>query len=440
MSVLNSHIISCMEKHRDRLFVTFKGDFVYRRYSYRKILDFALKFITFLKENNIKKGDCISVCTYNSPQYFYVFLGCMFHGVTLVPIDYASSPELIKKFYAKTRCKMIVTSIHKIIGLKRVNIEELDDILLPKRPGKADPDVADDDLLEILFTSGTTGDPKGVMLTHDNIHSNLTSVLNIIKITRRYRLISILPLSHVFEQVAGFLGLIEGGASTVHLKSRMSSEIVKVMKKEKITAIVTVPAFLILFQRRIEERAGDIKRIVDIGYHMPIFLRRMLFRRVHKGLGNNLKHFICGAASIPIETERFWEAMGVKVLKGYGLTEASPILTVTKENERVLGSVGKKIPGVRLKLGKDNEILANGKNITKGYFKNPDATKKIFEGMWLKTGDIGEFDEDENLYIRGRIKNMILKPNGLNVYPEDIEKVLDDEKCIKESCVIGIEK
>jgi long-chain acyl-CoA synthetase len=429
-----------MEKHRDRLFVTFKGDFVYRRYSYNKILDLALRFITFLKEKDIRRGDCIAVCTYNSPQYFYVFLGCMFHGVTLVPIDYASSPELIKKFYMKTRCKMIVTSVHKILGLKRVNTEELDDILSSRRPGKVNMDVGDDDLLEILFTSGTTGDPKGVMLTHDNIYSNLTSVLKIIKITRRYRLVSILPLSHVFEQVAGFLGLIEGGASTIHLKSRMSSEIVKVMKKEKITAIVTVPAFLILFQRRIEERAGYIRKMVDFGYHLPIFLRRALFRRVHKGLGNNLKHFICGAASIPIETERFWEAMGVKVLKGYGLTEASPILTVTRENERVLGSVGKRIPGVRIKLGKDNEILASGKNITKGYYKNPDATKKIFEGMWLKTGDIGEFDDDKNLYIRGRIKNMILKPTGLNVYPEDIEKVLDKERSIKESCVLGIEK
>ena len=345
-----------------------------------------------------------------------------------------------------TKCKLLITSNKKIIqtNIKKVYVEDFDDILENLNVGSMNKSVKDDDLVQILYTSGTTGDPKGVLITHDNLHSNLTGALQVFKVHKRYRMLSLIPLSHIFEQVAGFLGIILKGAKTTHLKSRRSSEIVKVMQNEKVTTLLTVPAFFNLFKNKIEQKANDsgnlkkLKSTLDIAGKLPIFMRRKIFAKIHKVFGGHLKLIVCGGASLPVETEIFWENIGVKVLKGYGLTETSPVITITPENDRVIGSVGKTIPGVKIKLSKDNEILALGRNLTKGYYKKPQETKELFTNGWLKTGDLGEIDANRNLFIRGRVKNMILKPNGINIYPEDIEKILDNHDDIKESCVLGV--
>ncbi len=445
MSRLVNTLKNAFIKYSKRNLVTLKKDFVYDRYTYKEIYDYSLKFITFLKKNKIKKGDRIAICSYNCPQYFYVFIGCLFSGVVLVPIDFGSSQNLIKKFMKKTNCKLLINSKKKVIDTKKYYVEDLDYVLENTKKSKINNNIKEDELIQILFTSGTTGDPKGVLITHENIYSNLLPAIKVLKINKTYRLLSLLPLSHIFEQVAGFLGVAMVGARTVHLRSRRSSEIVKVMQKEKVNCIITVPAFFMLFKDRIEEKAhaggnyDKLEKMLEIASKLPVKIRRLIFKKVHKVFGGHLTKVISGGASLPIETEQFWENIGVKVMKGYGLTETSPVLTLVSENDRKLGSVGKSIPGVRLKLSKENEILALGKNLTPGYYKNPEATSKLFDKGWLRTGDVGEFDNENHLYIRGRVKNMILKPSGLNVYPEDIEKIVDKQPEVKESCVIGVE-
>ncbi len=249
-STLVNTLVNGLTKYSKRRLLSFKKDFVYDRYSYQEIHNLSLKFISLLKQYNIKKGDRIAICSYNCPQYFYVFLGSVFHGIILVPIDYGSSPELIKKFMKKTDCKLLITSRYKLVHTKtkKLFVEDLPELLVNKKLGKINPETKDNDLCQILFTSGTTGEPKGVMTTHKNIHSNMTATLKVIKVDENYRLMSLLPLSHIFEQVAGFLILIIKGAQTVQLKSRRPSEIVKVFQKEKINCLATVPAFLNLFK------------------------------------------------------------------------------------------------------------------------------------------------------------------------------------------------
>lgn len=445
MSRLQYAVKESLLKHKSRNLVTFKKDFCYERYSYEKIHEYSLRFITFLKEKDIKPKDKIAICSYNSPQYFYVFLGCMFYDVTLIPIDFGSSDELINRFMDETRCRMLISSKKKVTNIKKIDIEDLNSILQNKKKGDIWKAV-EDDLLEIIYTSGTTGEPKGVMISHRNIYANINSVLKSLNIKKSYRLLSMLPLSHVFEQVAGFLALLFCGASTVHLKSRRPSEIIKVMQHEKINVLATVPAFYNLFYNKIIENAKNsgkyklVLRLLKATRYMPIALKRSAFKKIHNVFGGHLKIGICGAATLPEETEKFWENIGVKILKGYGMTETSPVLTLTRENDRKLNSVGKPIEGVEIILSPDKEILAKGENVTKGYYLNENATGKLFLDGWLRTGDLGEFDSSGHLFIKGRLKNMILKPNGLNVYPEDIEKILDKIPGIKESCVIGIDK
>ncbi|MBT3721276.1 AMP-binding protein [archaeon] len=446
MSQLSRSLKNTLIKFKNKRLVSLKKDFVYQRYTYQDIHNYSLKLITFFKENNIKKGDKVAICVYNSPQYFYTYIACMFSGVILVPMDFSSSNELMKKFIDKTKTKLLITSVKKIVNfkIKKVYVEELDEILEPKPKGKIQL-TKEDDLAQIMFTSGTTGEPKGVMISHGNIYSNIIPALKFITIKPSDRAISIIPLSHIFEQTI-FLGMTLMGASTTHLRSRRSSEIRAALNKEKPTIIAAVPAFFNLFKRRIEEKAKEkgkyetLQKTLKLASSLPRIARKIIFKDIHKVFGGKLNLIICGGAALSVQTEEFFENIGMNVINGYGLTETSPLLTANKINDKKIGSAGKVIGGVELKLSKQKEVLARGKNITPGYYKNPSATKKLIQNNWLHTGDIGEFDEDGFLFIRGRVKNMILKQNGMNVYPEDIEKILDKEQLIKESCVIGLNK
>ncbi len=445
-SDLIKSVIESFEKNSKKRFITFKKDFVYDRYTYGEIYEYSLKFITLLKENKLKKGDKVAICGYNSPEWVYSFLGGVFSGLVLVPIDFASSPELINKFIEKTESKLLITSKYKITNskIKKIYFEELKEDLLKKKKGSVNTNIENSDILEILFTSGTTGEPKGVILTHENIYSNIVSTKKRIRIDDRDKLISLIPLSHMLEQIAGFFAILVSGAQIVQLKSRRTSEILKVFKKEKITTLATVPAFLNLFKSKLEDRAKEqgkyhsFSKSLKIASKLPFPLRRILFKKIHKAIGGKLTRMVSGGAPLSLETEIFWDSLGVAITQGYGLTETSPVLTLSNEYDKRFSSVGRAIPGVRLKLGKNNEILAKGRNVTLGYYKNEKATKELFEEGWLKTGDIGEFDKDNYLYIKGRLKNMILKPSGFNVYPEDIEAVLNKKDNIKDSCVLGI--
>ncbi len=449
-SKLVKRMIFSFRRFSSRNLVTFKTNFFYHRYSYSRIYSLSRKMIYLLKERGIKKGDRIIICSFNCPQYFVSMLACIFYGAVAVPLDYGTSKRFISQIRKETDAKLLMTSVYKDTGTDRKEtlfMEELDDLLSGCREITANRDTKDEDLLEILYTSGTTSDPKGVLLTHKNLYSNLDAILKVLPLKPSFRFMSIIPLSHSFEQIGGFFALIGSGGQTIHMMSRRPSDIKNAFRKMKVNTLVTVPAFLDILKKGIEEKAKEsgslekLEKMMQLSLDLPYSLRKILFSKVHKKLGSRLNFAVSGGAPLSAESERFWNALGVKIIQGYGLTETSPVLTANRLNSFRQGSAGMLLPGVTIKISDEGEILAKGDNITQGYYKNRKATEELFdEKGWLKTGDIGSFDEEGFLYIKGRKKNMILKSSGLNIYPEDIEKVLDAEKGVKKSCVIGLPK
>jgi long-chain acyl-CoA synthetase len=262
------------------------------------------------------------------------------------------------------------------------------------------------------------------------------------------------------------------------MKSRRGSEIVKLFKRERITVLLTVPALLVVFKNKIEEKArsaGSLKTLRKLlGYadRMPLGLRRLVFGKVHKSFGGRLTRIVVGGAHLVEEVEVFWERLGFKVVKGYGLTETSPIISATPEDDRVVGSVGPTIPGVEMKFTDEKEICVRGRNVFRGYYSgfrvqglgnsrnnrkkagkrlkgehevrpyevDEEKTSEVFDGDWFKTGDIGELDDRGFLFLKGRVKNMILSDSGLNVYPEDIERFVNKLSFVRECVVLGLSK
>ncbi|NMB57511.1 AMP-binding protein [Candidatus Beckwithbacteria bacterium] len=447
MSQLQLFFEDVFRKYKNQRFITLKKNFGYDRYTYGQIETLSLKLVHYLTQSKIKQGDKIAICSYNCPAYAYTIFASIFSGVILVPLDYGSSSNFIDKIMKLTGCKLLITSRFKTLDLKvkTVFVEDLDEILQTLEKGEINSEVSDQDLAEILYTSGTTSDPKGVMLSHFNLSSELRLTNQVLILNKNSKNLSILPLSHILEQI-GLLYFAYNGLQLVYLKSRRSSEIVKMLQKEKITVMITVPAFLMILKSKIEEKAKAtgkydfLQKMMSLLSNSPTLVKRLVFKQIHREFGGKLVEFIVGGASLPEDVEIFWNHLGVRVIKGYGLTETSPIITFTSLDNLVVGSVGKPLPEIKIKISKDNEILTKGPNVMQGYFQNPQMTKEVFEDGWFKTGDIGEIDENGNLYIRGRLKNMILSPSGLNVYPEDIEKVLNKFPQIKESCVLALNK
>ena len=309
--------------------------------------------------------------------------------------------------------------------------------------------VSPGDTAEIIFTSGTTGDPKGVVLTHRNIVSNVEAAADRIPGKPSYRFLSLLPLSHMLEQSAGHFLPLRAGATIAYPSSRQSGVIKRTIKQEKITTIVAVPQILTLLMNGIErevERLGKKvrwNRAHNLAARLPLVLRRRLFASVRRELGSSLEFFPCGGSYLDPELSRKWENLGIKVVQGYGATEASPFISCDSLEQRNLDAIGKPFPNQEVEIADDGEILVKGPNVFQGYWRNPDASNAVLEDGWYKTGDLGSIDDEGFLHFRGRKKNIIVLSDGRNVYPEDIEPLLNRElgvEGLEQAIVIGLIK
>jgi long-chain acyl-CoA synthetase len=302
--------------------------------------------------------------------------------------------------------------------------------------------VSPDDLAEIVYTSGTTGAPRGVMLTHRNLLSNVEALNELVPSDPGFRALSVLPLSHLFEQTCGLLLPLRGGGAIAFADVLQPASIQRDMVEYRVTTMVLVPRVLNLFMQAVEgkvRREGKTRswRLACLlAEHLPMRLRRVLFRRVIQGFGGRLSFLVSGGAALAPDLQRKWELMGIPVLQGYGTTETSPIITGTSVRDRRSRSVGKALPGTELRLTSEGEILVKGPNVMRGYWKNPEATAAALEDGWYHTGDLGELDAEGRLYLKGRKKDLIVLANGLKVYPEDIEDVLRRVAGIAEAVVL----
>ncbi len=411
--------------------------------SYQDVYELSRRVAILLEKSGVKKGDPVLLLAPNSPYWLCVFWGTLLRGAVMVPLNVQSTAEIIKKIADQTGAKVFFKHLYfkqEIpAGLKTYDVELIkEDTAGLDSSGFEKPEVKDDDIAEIMYTSGTTGDPKGVILTHANISSNLEAMLKAIPISGDDRFLSILPLGHVFEQLAGFLIPFASTAQIAYAHS--PTAITELLAEHRITKMVAVPEFLRIMMAKIKARVPRL--MFALGKAAPSkTLRRLIFSPVHKKLGGALDTVASGGSFLDPELEKDWEAMGIDLLQGYGLTETSPVISTNSYESRKIGSVGKILPDVEVKIASDGEIFAKGPNVFQGYFKNPAKTKEAFTADgWFKTGDIGEFDKDGFLFIRGRKKYLIKGPEAQNVYPEDIEIELNKIPGVKDSCVVGLGK
>jgi len=301
------------------------------------------------------------------------------------------------------------------------------------------------DIAEVVFTSGATGAPKGVILTHGNLLASLESMNRYVPSGLEFRIVSLLPLSHLLEQVVGMLLALRRHSSIFYLSKVQPNTIIAAMKEHRATAMVLVPQVLHLMMESLERevaRQGKLEqweRARRMARFLPNTLRRRLYSQVHERFGGQLHFFVTAGAPIDPELIRKWELMGIAVLQGYGMTESGGALAATPIEDRSPETVGRVVPGVQLKIAEDGEILAKGASITSGYWHNPKATQEAFdEDGWYKTGDLGQLDSQGHLYLHGRKKDMIPLASGQKVYPLDIEQVLITLPGVKDAAVVGL--
>lgn len=445
---LTNYFKPILYKFHDREALVFKTGFRSIRISYLDLYDYAYRMANWYQSHSLEKGDAILLWAPNSPEWVAALLACSLTGVIAVPLDARVQPDFVRHIAAETGAKAGIKS-------RFMNIDtdipwwDTGDLLRQIReipPIFNEPEITGNDILEIVYTSGTTAEPKGVILTNKNIVSNIASLSEVLSYKKYWKFLSVLPLSHMLEQNVGLFIPLFYGCSITYLRTRKSAAIMQAMQEEAVTSIITVPLMLQTLRegilREIESRGATraFDRLHQIAGKLPRRVRRILFRSVLKKFGNKLDFFAVGGAPLDMDVEDFWNGLGLKVLQGYGLTETSPLVTCNTLKNPQAGTVGRSLPGQEIKLSADGEILVRGDNVTQGYYKRPDLQEKYFTDGWYRTGDIGEIDSEGYLRIKGRTKNMILTASGMNVYPEDIESELNRTAGVREACVLGEER
>src|SRR5438105_9701210 len=413
--------------------------------TYRELQERAQGFAGYLHKQQLEKGNCILICSASRSNWLVAYLGALLAGVIVVPLDISSKEDFLARVAGITEAKLLITTQKLYAGLKNPSLPLVDIDALPQATLDTArlPVVNSDDLAEIVFTSGTTGQPKGVMLSHGNIASNATAAVTVVNIKSEDRDLSILPLSHMFELTIE-VALLHSGASIVYARSLVPETLLRLFETQHATCMVLVPQALQLFLNGIErevrrqKKEQQFERFLGIAAHLPFSWRRLLFSSVHKRFGGHFRFFISGGAYLPPKLAERWENMGFRVMQGYGATECSPVVSATRYNDHTYESIGNPLPGVDVRIAEDGELLVHGPNVAQGYWKNPEATAAAFQDGWYHTGDLGSQDDKGRLYLKGRKKNLIVLANGLNVYPEDIENVLLTNPAIKDAVVIGL--
>ncbi|MEM3126555.1 MAG: AMP-binding protein, partial [Candidatus Woesearchaeota archaeon] len=423
--------------NRDVVFIH-KKEFRTVYYTGVEIENDIKKLLGFFTKNKIKKGDKILVLGQNSPQLAAVFLAAIRAGIILVPLDIHSSFAFIKKVKQQTKAKIFFTDTPIMsLKIKTVFIENLFENLDETYSYKENK-INENDIIEIVYTSGTTGDPKGVILTHKNIATNISQLEELYDF-KDETLLSLLPLSHVFEQTVGFFLPLKIGAKIVYLEKLNSREIAKVLKEQKITISLVVPRILRLFKERIEEKIKEKRKQDEFALFRHIaknlFLKKIFFRKIHKQF-HYLKFFVVGGAFLDPKIEEFYEDIGIPLYQGYGLTEASPVISANYPGKKMLYSIGKILPNIKAKIV-NGEIWVKGNSVFSGYYKRPDKNRESFSGGWFKTGDLG-YIKNGFLYFKGRKKEIIVTEAGINIYPEDIESILNNHPAVKEGCIVDL--
>jgi long-chain acyl-CoA synthetase len=427
------------------VFLAHDNGFRRREHTYADVARASRAFAARLDKAGLGKGDTVVFWSENRPEWIAALWACLLQGIIVVPIDYRASADFLRRVatIVKSRLVLIGEEVEgSSLDGSGTNVWRLDQLDWSATATVGRASVTRDDTAEIIFTSGATAEPKGVVITHRNVLANIVPVEREILKYRRYawpftpiRFLNLLPLSHMFGQsMATFIPPMLAG-TVLFIHGYNPHDIVRHIKARRISVLVSVPKILDVLREHILRVAPIAAEMPPAGEH---FLRRWWrYRAVHRAFGWKFWSFVVGAAPLDPALEELWGRLGYVVIQGYGLTETAPIVSLNHPFSTSKGSVGKAIPGVEVRIAPDGEILVRGDNVTTGYFNRDAATAEAFEGGWFHTGDIGEVDAQGRLFIRGRKKEMIVTPEGLNVFPEDVERVLAALAGVRDVAVVG---
>ncbi|MXY23494.1 MAG: AMP-binding protein [Acidobacteria bacterium] len=438
-----------------RPFLVYDGGYRAHTWTYDDIRRAAGRFARRLERAGVTPGANILLWGENRAEWVVAFWGCLLSRAVAVPIDVRASPDLLERVARIVSARIVVAGrdlpVPPLDGAERWDLDGLLDADSPGGDGDGGGDdaavalprgVSGSDLAEIIFTSGATAEPKGVRITHANVLANIVPVEREILKYRRYgrpffplRFLNLLPLSHMFGQaMATFIPPTLEGV-TVFMRGYNPADIVRQVRTRRVSVLVSVPKILEVLRDHVihemPETAAPLDRPESVGR------RWWRYRRVHRMFGFKFWAFVVGAAPLDPEVEAFWSRLGFLVIQGYGLTETAPIVTLNHPFHARRGSVGTPIGGVDVKIAGDGEILVRGANVTAGYYNAPEATAEAFRDGWFHTGDIGAFDDEGRLTVRGRKKEMIVTPDGLNVFPDDVERALRAQANVRDAGVVG---
>ncbi|MEW6675531.1 MAG: AMP-binding protein [Nitrospirota bacterium] len=447
-------------------------DQTWKAITYNELLINTKGIASYLIKNEIRKGDRIAIISENRPEWCISYLAISISGGTAVPIDAQLGANAIRNLLADSESKVVFHSskteedVRKAVKdpVTLINFDSPDFRNMYKTPDiKNYPEVSGEDVASLIYTSGTTGIPKGVQLTHKNFCSDAKAIIEAKILTQKDNVISVLPLHHTYPFMCTFLVPVFLGASITYPPSLKDPELIAAIKDRGVSILLGVPQLLELI------RNGLLKKMRQLPSPMPkimagifklcgilrektgINLGKLIFRSAHRAFGKSFRFFASGGAKLDPEVMEDLEAFGFTVLEGYGLTETSPVVTFNPITKRKLGSAGRPLSSVGIKiidsvrleeLGvmEEGEIAIRGPMVMKGYYRNPQATEQVMKGGWLLSGDLGYLDKDGYLFITGRSKEAIVLSSGKNVYPEEVEREYMRTPLIKEICVMGIEE
>ena len=460
---------------QDGVFVVHDDGYRVRTLSYRELGAAAAAAANRLAAAGLHPGDHLVIWSENRPEWLIALWAGLLTRVVVVPVDFRASANLVTRIADIVDAKLILTGseVDTLQTTRRVTaIDEFGawgpSTSAPQHPSTSAPQhprtpapqhprtpapqhpstPAPKEIVEVIFTSGATADPKGVTITHRNILANITPIerelpkyRHLIRLFHPIRFLNLLPLSHMFGQsMATFIPPMLGG-TVVFSHGYSPSEILRQIKSRRISVLVCVPKVLDVLRAHIERAVPRTREADPLAGRHWIF-RWWRYREVHRMFGWKFWCVVCGAAPLEPELEAFWRKLGFLVVQGYGLTETAPIVTLNHPLRASAGTVGRPMHGVDVKIAADGEILVRGENVTSGYFQRPGAPavdSSAFQDGWFHTGDIGEIDPEGRLLIKGRKKEMIVTPQGLNVFPEDVERALIRQPGVREAAVVGVQ-
>ncbi len=469
-----------------------KVDKAYRGISYTEYRQNVELFALGLTSLGLKRGDRVAIISENRPEWVVADMAMVVLGIVNVPIYPTLTPKQIEFIFNDAGVKAAVVSnsfqlakvekiqsgvksLERVIIMSEKGITPQDDVLTfgkmyelgaqyrsiyPRFFAEAIPQSKPDDLLTIIYTSGTTGNPKGVMLTHHNLVTNIIASASVITLSETDTLLSFLPLCHSFERMAGYYTAMACGATVAYAESveTVRDNLIEVRP----TVVTTVPRLFERIQSRIMKQVEASPPVRQRIFHWALNVGRqyaaarrkgsipaslalqhalaakLVFSKLKARTGGRMRYFVSGGAALPKELGEFFEAVGIQIIEGYGLTETSPVLTANRLDDYRFGTVGKPIPGVEIKIAEDGEILAKGPNIMKGYYNNPAATKDVIDEQgWFHTGDVGQYDHEGHLMITDRKKHLFVSSGGKNIAPQPIENLFLQSKYIDQCVLIG---